>query len=450
VTTDARTLILFGYDWDASAFARLKHDCATDHAGFDLFSFPSYLRLATFDLRRFVDELAVRALRRGWQAVVSHHEQFGARGAAVLAQRMGWPGPPGAAVVACQHKLHARQVLQRVAPEANIPFVRLDARYGEPIPAGLCYPAFAKPVKAAFSVLARRVGNHQQLTALTRFGPLEQWIIHRLVEPFDAIARARLGDVPSAHGMLLEEPVDAPQYNLDGYVFNDEVHAIGVCDAVMYPGTGAFQRFERPSRLGSRVQQRALDVATRFLKAVGFTHGFFNMEFFYDASTDALKVIEFNPRLASQLADLYRRVDGLDAHAGSLALARGEDPQHAMRCRPSAGAAASFVFRCFDRVTVPRSPTRTGLRAFFERFPDAWLQSMPKQGRGLARDFKWLGSHRYGVMHLGGDDVFDLHERYRRACALLGWPVAESRDMHAHAPTMPVARRLPNIEGVPG
>ena len=57
-------------------------------------------------------------------------------------------------------------------------------------------------------VLARRVANHAQLTSLTRFGPLEQWIIHRLVEPFDAIARARLGDVPSAHGMLLKRFYD--------------------------------------------------------------------------------------------------------------------------------------------------------------------------------------------------------------------------------------------------
>ena len=70
MTTDARSLILFGYDWDASAFARLKHDWPADHAGFDLFTFPSYLRLATFDLQRFVDDLAVRAQRRGWRAVV--------------------------------------------------------------------------------------------------------------------------------------------------------------------------------------------------------------------------------------------------------------------------------------------------------------------------------------------------------------------------------------------
>ena len=450
MTPNARTLVLFNYDWDASAFAGLAGQREIDQAGFDLFSFPSCLRLATFDLQAFVERLAQRARRGAWAAVVSHHEQFGALGAALLAERMGWPGTPVAAVLACQHKLYARQVLQRVCPEANLPFAPLQARYGEPIPHGLHYPMFAKPVKAAFSVLARRVANRAQLTALTRFGPLEQWIIHRLVEPFDRIARMRLGEVGSAHGMLLEEPVDAPQYNLDGYVFRGDVRAIGVVDAVMYPGTGAFQRFERPSRLSERVQQRALEVATRFLKAIGFEHGFFNMEFFYDAASDTLKVIEFNPRLASQLADLYRRVDGIDAHAGSLALAHGRDPASAMHVAPSAGAAASFVFRSFDSTRVPPAPpTAPRLRSFAGRFPDGWLQAMPKQGRGLARDFKWLGSHRYGVMHLGGADALDLQQRYRRACALLGWPVAESRDAHLHMPTMPVARVLPHIEGVP-
>jgi hypothetical protein len=446
-----RTLILFNYDWDATAFGRLASAWQADQAGFDLFSFPSYLRLASFDLQRFVDGLAQRAAQRGWGAVVSHHEQFGALGAALLAERMGWPGTPVAAVLACQHKLHARQVLQRVCPEANLSFAPLQARYGEPIPPGLRYPLFAKPVKAAFSVLARRVADHEQLTALTRFGPLEQWIIHRLVEPFDRIARARLGEIGSAHGMQLEEPFDAPQYNLDGYVFDGRVHALGVVDALMYPGTGAFLRFERPSRLADHVQARALDVATRFLKAVGFHHGFFNMEFFYHAATDALKVIEFNPRLASQLADLYLRVDGLDAHAGSLALAHGRDPASAMACRPSAGAAASFVFRCFDSGRVPTTPTPRRLRSFAGRFPDGWLQAMPKQGRGLARDFKWLGSHRYGVMHLGGADVSDLHDRYRRACSLLGWPVAEPREAHLHLPPVPLPVPLPvrNIEGVP-
>ena len=37
---------------------------------------------------------------------------------------------PVAAVLACQHKLYARQVLQRVAPEANVGFELLDADDG--------------------------------------------------------------------------------------------------------------------------------------------------------------------------------------------------------------------------------------------------------------------------------------------------------------------------------
>jgi hypothetical protein len=68
--------------------------------------------------------------------VTSNHEQFGALAAALLAERMGWPGTPVNAVLACQHKLHARRVLQQVAPEANTGFATLPARYGEPIPEG--------------------------------------------------------------------------------------------------------------------------------------------------------------------------------------------------------------------------------------------------------------------------------------------------------------------------
>jgi hypothetical protein len=56
-----------------------------------------------------------------------------------------------------------------------------------------------------------------------------------------------------------------------------------VVDAVMYPGTQAFMRWEHPSRLAAQVQARALDVAQRFLAAVGFDHGMFNIEFFHDA-----------------------------------------------------------------------------------------------------------------------------------------------------------------------
>lgn len=440
-----RTLLLFNYDWDAigHAEAARAQGLQLDSDGFDLFSFPSNARLVWYDIARQVDSLACQARKLGWQAVASHHEQFGALAAALLAERMGWPGTPAKAILACQHKFYARQVLQQVAPEANTAFQLLDAEYGAPIPAGLPYPVFVKPVKAAFSVLARQVKTQQELHAHTRFGRWELWVIRRLVEPFDRLVKARLGaGVPTAHRMLLETPVHAPQYNLDGYVFGGKVNAIGVVDAIMYPHTQAFMRHQLPTRLSPSVQARALDVARRFLGAVGFTHGLFNMEFFYDATTDRLTVIEFNPRMASQYSDLYQRVQGIDLHAISLALAHDRDPASLRVTEPTAGAAASFVYRALRPDDTVAMPSAQQQRALAQAYPGSMLFLYPKSAGSVARDFKWLGSYRYAIVHLGGKDEADLRRRCEVASVLLGWP-APYTDLPADvAADMPV--QLPN------
>jgi biotin carboxylase len=421
-THHPRLGLLFDYDWDARAHAALSARHRFDRAGFDLFSFPSNARLIGFDLGRFANRQAQRARARGWAGVVSHHEQFGALAAALVAESAGLPGTTPEAVIACQHKMHARRVLEQVAPEANLRFADLEARYGGEIPDGLAYPSYVKPVKAAFSVLARPVRNRAELHAHTRFGRRELWVIRRLVEPFERVARERVPGIGTAHRMMLEEPLNAAQYNLDGYVHEGKLQVLGIVDAVMYPRSQAFMRFELPSRLAPAVVARAADVARRFLAAVGFTHGLFNMEFFHDAASGRLAVIEFNPRLASQFGDLYRRVHGLDAHALGLALALGQDPAMVPRAEPAAGAAASFVYRSFDAAHQPPMPGPWQRARLARAFPDALLFTYPKSGHSLARDFKWLGSHRYGILHLGGRDAHDLRQRCEAASAILGWP----------------------------
>lgn len=417
-----RTLILFNYDWDATAFGALKGRYPHDTAGFDLFSFPSNARLATFDLERFVDRLASAAKRRGWQAVLSNHEQFGALAAAMLAERMDWPGTPVDAVLACQHKLHARRVMEQACPDANVGFAPLDAEYGGPVPKGLEYPLFIKPVKAAFSVLAKHMDSEAELFAHTRFGAWELWVIRHLVEPFERVARKRLPECGTAHRLLIEESVHAEQFNLDGYVYDGDVHEIGFVDAIMYPGTQAFMRFQTPSRLGAGARARAMHAARRFLQAVGFAHGLFNMEFLFDEATGRIAIIEFNPRLASQFADLYLRVNGIDPHEIALALAHGVDPVTLPRHLPRAGSAASFVYRAFPRDKHPAMPDKRQLAAFQARFPDALIFTYPKRTGEVQRDFKWLGSYRYGIVHLGAADAASLEERYTEASGLLGWP----------------------------
>ncbi len=419
-TSVPHVLTLFGYDWDALAAAERAGRVRLSHAGFDLFSFPQNARLLWFDIQAWVDRLARRHAGQ-LDGVVSHNEQFGALAAALLAERLSLPGNDPAAILRCQHKLAMRELLEEVAPEANLPFFLLPCEYGDPAPEGLTYPLFIKPIKAAYSVLARRVESREALAELIRFGRFETWIIRRLVKPFDDVARERVGFTVDANHMIAEQPFRADQFNLDGWFHDGRMHVLGVVDSLMYPGTQAFLRFAYPSRLPPAVQARAADVAERFLRAAGFRHGFFNMEFFHDATTGELKVIEFNPRLAAQLADLYQRVLGLDVYTMTLALACGQDPREVPRTPVRGGAAASFVFRTFDERPPP--PARPeGIDWLRRAHPDALLLPFPRAGAALARELKWLGSHRYAVLHLHGDDEADLRRRFEEACGHLGWP----------------------------
>jgi hypothetical protein len=420
-----RILSLFSFDWDQAAQRRLAPRFRFEQAGFDLFQFPSSAQLLWFDMLGWVDKLARRYSERvkagDLHAVVSHDEQFGALAAALLGEKLGLPHSPAQAVATIQHKLLLRQVIQRAAPHANVEFSALDCEYGQMPPQGLRYPLFIKPMKAAFSVLARRIDSYEQLVEHTRFGIFEQWIIRRLTKPFNDVARTLVSMPMDADHMIVEEPIAADQFNLDGYVCDGQVHSLGVVDAIMVPGTQAFLRFAYPSKLAPDIQQHAQRVAAAVLKEAGYTHGFFNMEFFYQASTGRLSVIEINPRAASQLADLYRWVDGNDVAAMALDLFCGRTPSTTPKQTPVAGAAASFVFRSFGEPPPPAASEEA--KAWLKQaYPDARLMEFRKSHNNLKRDLKWLGSLRYAVLDMHAPTEQELHRSYSEICERLGWP----------------------------
>jgi hypothetical protein len=397
--------------------------------GFDLFAFPDNARLLAFDVFRFVDRLVRKYAARGIAGVVTANEQFGALTAALLGQRLGLPHTDPLAVLACQHKAYFRERLREIAPEASVAHWALPYTQDLDGPLGLPLPFFIKPVKATYSVLARRIATRADLKQHLAFAPYERYIIKRLVHPFNdafaaLIGRPRHYDV-DAHWLIAEDLIQGQQINLDGYVFRGEVRLIGCVDEVMYPGTDAFQRFQYPSRLPAGVQRRAHALAARILRGLGFDHGFFNIEFFYHPATDRLRVIEVNPRLASQLADLYEKVDGQRVFDMLVELAQGRDPALLPRRVPTAGVAASFVWRTFDGMAPPRKASLAAREWLARTYPDALLLEHHKRGHGLKREFKWLGSHRYATVNLGAPDLAALRDRYQGICERLGWPVTQ-------------------------
>jgi hypothetical protein len=408
-------LILFPQDWELAALPALRTrypEVRWVVEGFDLFKFPQNARLMWFDPDAFVRKVIRRYGARNIVAVLSTHEQFGALCASLLAEKLGLAGTPVEALLRAQHKAIARDIHRTTMP-AQVPAFQVFT-YGKDMAAKVTmpYPFFVKPVKAAYSVLAKRVNTPDELRAHTRFAPFEGHIIKRLTKPFNRIVKQRLNTHIDGDYMMAETLMEGEQINVDGYAFGGRTHILGTVDAVMYPGTSAFMRFQIPSQLPAEDVAEIERIAQAAVEALGFSHGLFNVELFWDRTRKQAKIIEINPRMAAQFADLYEKVHGINLYAILAELSFGRDP-HWARGHGVYGAAASFVYRVFDE--TPKYPPAPEQLAWLQSFaPDAIFTADFKYGASRAREQRWLGSHRYALLNLGGKNYNDLFQCFEQ------------------------------------
>ena len=413
-----RILVLFADEWDRAAACdpRYRERFEFFYEGFDLFSFPDNARLFTFDALAFVDRVVRRYARERLDAVVTSDEQFGPFLGSLISERLGLAHTPLAAVLAIQHKFYAREAFQRIAPESNPRYGLLRRGFEPAAQVPLAFPFYVKPAKAAFSVLARRVASFEELYRHMRFGWFERVIIERLVRPFADVMRAHSDFTESPFSMIAEEIVAGRQVCANGYVSNGVATMLGTVDSIMYPGTDQFQRFQYPSSLPEETLARVDALAVRLVEGMGFAHGMFNVEMRVDPASGRLRIIEINPRAAGQFYDLFERVDGYSLFDALLALESGEEP--VVRKREGAqGHAASFVLRDLAGEGLGRWPSSAEVAELQAGNPDIHVMIYRKRGADLAREFKWLGSYRYGVFNLGGATLEEMFARFQRLCA---------------------------------
>jgi biotin carboxylase len=234
-----------------------------------------------------------------------------------------------------------------------------------------------KPVKATYSILARRVDRFADVRRLMTFRPLERFILEKLIQPSNDLARDyAMGFDVDAHHMIAEEVLVGTQVTVEGIARGGEVAILGIVDAVMYPGTIAFQRFEYPSAVPRGVQSRMAAIAEKAIRALGFDHGVFNVEMFHDPATDRISILEVNPRIAYQFADLYEKVEGFNTYDAVLALATGDAPT-LVKGRSRYRNAASFILRAFaGRAGLP-DRAHAALRRRYEDAPHGHVTPAP-------------------------------------------------------------------------
>ena len=362
-----------------------------------------------FDLAGYLDRLAREF--PDVSGVASTSDYPGAAAAAILAERLGLRGPSPRSVLTSGHKYLSRLSQEASVPEAVPAFHLVDPRAITPLPMG--FPCFLKPVKGSFSVMTRRVESRDDLSRFLRRPAVTEFLTY-YVHLFDTLLRFCPSLEIGARYFLAEEFLTGTQVTVEGYASGPEVHILGVVDSVLDPHTGSFLRFDYPSHLSSELVARLSDIAARAIRHLGWTDGLFNVEMIVDPAEERISIIEVNPRLCGQFADLHLHVDGLSTYRTLIELALGRPVTRGGS--GAYGAASSFPLRVFEPSRADALPTPDRIREIEARVPGSsiWIEGgtghifddfdVPEDGQ----------SARYGVVNVAGENPREVLSKFRQ------------------------------------
>ncbi|RKS07837.1 biotin carboxylase [Nocardiopsis sp. Huas11] len=330
-------------------------------------------------------------------------------------------------VVRCEHKYWSRLEQRAVIPEAVPRFAEVDLDESVK-PEGLSYPLWVKPVKSFSSELAFRVtddaGFREAMEEIRagagRIGDAFQWVMDRVRLP---------RDVEEAGGTagLAEEEAVGDQLTVEGYVRDGVPRVYGIIDSPHYPDTSSFLRYEYPSRVPLKTQERLVDLTERVITRVGLDDTTFNVEYFHDPDSGALTLIEINPRHSQSHARMFELVDGVSNHEICLRIALGQEPD--LERGGEYDVAAKWFLRRFADGFVERVPTPEDLERARERVPDSWAEVVAHEGEWLS-DLPIQDSYSYELAHVivGARDADECERKFRECAGELPFTIRGADD----------------------
>ena len=402
---------------------------------------PAGLRIA--DPVQEIERILRRFRTSRIDGVASTDDYPGSALASIIGEKLDLPGVSSMASLLCQHKYFSRDAQREAVPDATPAYELIDGYAGmragpnSPCSLALAYPVFIKPVKSFFSVGASQVDTRAALPAAVRRANLPR----AFFAPFERLLRTHCG-LDMGGRVLAEALLEGVQVTLEGYASSGEINVLGIVDSVMYPGTKSFQRFAYPSRLPPAVQERMAETGRCAMSHIGYDAGLFNIEMMYDARTGSIAIIEINPRMSSQFADLFEKVDGFNTYSILLDIAAGKTPSPTWR-QGKYAVAASWALRSFENLWVLHGPTMADVAGVHAAHPDVRIEILASPGRKLSQEMQDGGSYRYAVINVGGHDDADVRGRMRDCVARLPFVFAP-----AHSAVLP-RQRVGTAETVP-
>lgn len=381
-----------------------------------------YLSDKRFDMKELID-LAAKRIENAdvpVDAIVSFYDFPTTLMVPVLAEQFGARAPSLKNVVKCEHKYWSRVEQQKIIP-GNIPrfaaFDPFDDLALEKLP--LDFPFWIKPFKSFLSFLAYRVNNENDYIKVL---PEIREKIDYIRKPFNYLLEtygmpAHITNMKES--FIAEEIMSGRMCTAEGHVFDGEVEVYGIVDSIREPDSSSFARYEYPSSLPQSVQFRIADIVRRVISGIGLNNSVFNVEFFWDRSTDHISLLEINPRISQSHTDLFEKVHGVSHHAVMLDIALGRKPA-TLENNGEFKVAAKFMYRVFEDGIVKKAPDENQIRQIARELPGTIVIPFYKAGQRLSESL-YQDSYSYLLanIYIGGRDPSDLLGKYNRCLEIL-------------------------------
>jgi len=344
----------------------------------------------------------------------------------LICKRIGARSPSLEALLKCEHKYWSRVEQKRAIPDHIPDFVAFDPFDDDALSKiHLPYPFWIKPIKSSGSFLGFRIENKEDFE---RAIPVIREQINLISDPFNFVLNQvelpeEIARVDGGH-CLAESIIGGRQCTLEGYSLNGRVEATGIIDSIRYENGVSFFRYEYPSTLPYKIQERMVHLSERIIPALGFDDSAFNIEYYWDRERDKIWLLEINTRVSQSHSDIFEKVDGASNQAVTVDVALGRDPEFPYQ-RGEFVRAAKFFWRLFEDGVVTKVPSTEEIERVEREIPGTVVRPQVVPGMRLSELLE-QDSYSYAIcqLYIGGEDQKDLLDKYLHCQELLTFEVA--------------------------
>ncbi|MCF7914988.1 MAG: hypothetical protein K9L66_07480, partial [Spirochaetaceae bacterium] len=343
----------------------------------------------------------------------------------IICREFGTRSPSLESLMKCEHKYWSRVEQQKSIPEHIPPFTAFDPFDENALDKiQLDYPFWIKPIKSSGSFLGFRIENENEFLEAV---PLIREQIGLISDPFGYVLEQL--QLPAEirwvqpHYCMAEGIIGGRQCTLEGYVLNGWIESTGIVDSIRYENGISFFRYEYPSSLPYKIQERMIRITEKILSSIGFDNSAFNIEYYWDRGRDKIWLLEINTRVSESHSDIFEKVDGASNQSITVDVALGRDPEFPYQ-KGEFPRAAKFFWRVFENGVVKAVPTEEEIQRVEREIPGTVIRPQVSPGMRL-NELLEQDSYSYAICYLfiGGEDQKDLLDKYIRCQEMLTFEI---------------------------